>query len=382
MTKIVVRDRLYLSVDELKALAIRGLVQMFDPEKQLFCFRLNQVGDRLVREGISRRYTIMSLLGLYQLELSGQPSPINIKTIVHNLINDSSWIDNGGDVGLLLWLCALAAPDDLEHVCFSPQIKTALTLFRDARERRTMELAWLLTGLAHAVLARPEKRSDLAKLSTTVYHLLKENQGPSGIFGHLGRSRTISGIMRSRIGSFADQVYPIYAFARFAQAYQFDEALKLALQCGDAICALQGSLGQWWWHYDSGSGKVVQRYPVYSVHQHGMAPLALYALGEVSKRNFFEPIRKGLRWIVAGNELESDLRDEADLLVWRCIFPANKYRASVRDLARFVSTQSEAAPNDLRIRKECRPYELGWLLYAFSSRHERDGCCEISADRN
>lgn len=382
ITKILIGDRRDLNVDELKALAVRGLTQMFDPERQLFCYRLKQVGNGLVREGISHRYTIMSLLGLCQLEVFGQPSSINVKAVLHNLVNDSSWIDNSGDLGLLLWLCALAAPDDLERVCFSSQMKTALSVFRDARERRTMELAWLLTGLAHAVLVRPEERSHLRKLTTTIYGVLKENQGATGIFGHLGRNGTIAGMMRSRIGSFADQVYPIYAFARFAQAYQFEEPLKLALECAEAICGLQGSLGQWWWHYDSGSGKVVQRYPVYSVHQHGMAPMALYAIGEASKRNFDEPIRKGLRWTMAGNELESDLRDQAGVLFWRCIFPANTYRACVSDLTGFVTNQSENLPSDLRIRTECRPYELGWLLYAFASRHDLDGSSEFPANRN
>ena len=33
--------------------------------------------------------------------------------------------------------------------------------------------------------------------------------------------------------------------------------------------------GQWWWHYDVRDGSVVERYPVYSVHQHAMAPMAL-----------------------------------------------------------------------------------------------------------
>ena len=174
--------------------------------------------------------------------------------------------------------------------------------------------------------------------------------------------------MRGRIGSFADQVYPIYAFSQFAKAYQLDEPLRLALRCGNAICSLQGSLGQWWWHYDSVTGKVVQRYPVYSVHQHGMAPLALYSLASVSKKDFTEPIRKGLNWIASDNELHSDLRDREEILVWRSIFPANKYEAYFKDLANFVKSSPETSRGHFSIRTECRPYELGWLLYAFGSR--------------
>ena len=43
--------------------ALKGLVPMFDVESQLFCFRLKQSGTKLVREGLSRRYTIMTLWG-------------------------------------------------------------------------------------------------------------------------------------------------------------------------------------------------------------------------------------------------------------------------------------------------------------------------------
>jgi hypothetical protein len=362
------------NLDGLKCLAVRGLAQMFDPETQLFCYRLNQVGDRLVREGISHRYTIMSLLGLYEWECAGDVSPINLKVATNNLIKDLNWIDNAGDLGLLLWLCARTGHEDLEYLCLNAA--TSWATQPDTQARRTMELAWLLTGLSHAAIALPEKRAGLASLATSVYDLLKENQGKSGILGHLGRTKTVSGMMRGRIGSFADQVYPIYAFSQFAKAYELDEPLELALRCGNAICNLQGSLGQWWWHYDSVTGKVVQRYPVYSVHQHGMAPLALYALASISKKDFTEPIRKGLNWINSDNELRSDMRDREEILVWRSVFPVNKYEAYFKDVANFLIT-SGSTPGHFSIRTECRPYELGWLLYAFAPRQTVE-----SAQRN
>ena len=33
------------------------------------------------------------------------------------------------------------------------------------------------------------------------------------------------------------------------------------------ICTVQGNSGQRWWHYDSRTDRVVEGYPVYSVHQ-------------------------------------------------------------------------------------------------------------------
>ena len=50
------------------------------------------------------------------------------------------------------------------------------------------------------------------------YGLLIRNQGERGAFGHLSRSKSISGMVRGGVGSFADQVYPIYAMSKFAMA--------------------------------------------------------------------------------------------------------------------------------------------------------------------
>ena len=37
---------------------------MYDSEKGLFCHRLRKTSEGLKREGISQRYTVMTLLGL------------------------------------------------------------------------------------------------------------------------------------------------------------------------------------------------------------------------------------------------------------------------------------------------------------------------------
>ena len=83
-----------------------------------------------------------------------------------------------------------------------------------------MELAWFLTGLSNWALACPEKQSRLRDLAFQTFDMLKKNRGEQGFFGHLARDASVQGMTRGRIGSFADQVYPIYAMTRFSQAYQ------------------------------------------------------------------------------------------------------------------------------------------------------------------
>ena len=356
-----------LKADSLIDLALHGLLPMFDPSSQLFCCRLKLERSGLVREGLSRRYTIISLLGLHRAEANGSHSPVDAKAVLSGLLHKTTWISNLGDLGLLLWLCALARPESLEEVCSRLDVQNALAQFREAREGRTMELAWFLSGLAHTVLALPANRLKLTDLATRAYELLAENQGDQGIFGHLAPKKTVAGVFRGRIGTFADQVYPIYALTRFAQAYQVHSALQMAQRCAEAICKVQGPLGQWWWHYDASTGQVLRKYPVYAVHQDGMAPMALFALGEATRSDYREPILKGLAWINGNNELGRDVRDASAGVIWRSIYrPASwkKYRDEVCELLRL--DQPAVLVGDLMTLCECRPYHLGWILYAFA----------------
>ena len=52
-------------------LAAAGLVPMFDPERRLFCYTYARTEAGMARQGISHRYTLMTLLGLRQYESSG-----------------------------------------------------------------------------------------------------------------------------------------------------------------------------------------------------------------------------------------------------------------------------------------------------------------------
>ena len=342
---------------------------MFDRESQLFCYRLRRRESELVQEGLSHRYTMMTVLGLHQYEVKGKPSPIEVRPVLERLLDDTSWIKNLGDFGLLLWSCALLWPERLRQASASVDAKGAIQRFREGREGRTMELAWLLSGIAHARLAWPGELPELTDLAAGTYGLLNKNQGEHGIFGHLARNRSLAGALRGHIGSFADQVYPIYALTKFAEAYRAPEALEAARTCAEAICQAQGPLGQWWWHYNSATGKVCERYPVYSVHQDGMAPMALFALGEATQVDFTEPINRGLRWISGHNELGCDLHVPGDHIIWRSVYHGRRYqRISSRARSVVGLANGVESAEDLKTTFECRPYHLGWLLYAFAGR--------------
>ncbi len=361
-----------VDTSELIELALRGLPSMFDRKTHLFCYRVYRKRSTLVREGISQRYTIMTLLGLHQLSRVGQTLPFNAEDVFSALISSTNWIRNVGDLGLLMWLVASVFPHHIPHLRAILNPNVALKRY-PPRFRNTMELAWFLTGCAHLAMVRNSDLPETAGAARTAYQLLVTNQGKSGIFGHQSCSSSLAGLVRGRIGSFADQIYPILAFTHMAKAYGMEEPVTRALACADAICDAQGELGQWWWHYHSKTGKVLSRYPVYSVHQHGMGPMALFALQDVSSRNYKENIYRGLEWIGKTNEIGCDLRDDSAHLVWRCVRPSLSFLAKIEDLTMLSPPRmNQIGQRNLTILCECRPYELGWLLYAFGSRSRRD----------
>ena len=353
-------------VESLKSLAIEGLRSMFHPDKRLFCFKLKKTEQGMVREGVSHRYTMMTLMGLKRLEETGVSSPIAIAPVLDGLLKDLSWMDNIGDLGVLLWLCAIVCPESIEDVERRADVKTALTRFRQARERRTMELAWFLTGLCHGALVRTAIPAYVKPLATQTYQLLINNQGERGIFGHVGATRSIAGFLRGRVGSFADQVYPIYGISKFSQAFGDKLAVERALDCALTMCEAQGSLGQWWWHYDANNGRVAGRLPVFSVHQHAMGPMALLAVAEATDSDFTPWIYKSLQWI-RRNELAFDMEDFSANVVWRSVYHPTARRVLDTATALICQTEDRETRRRLKIMWECRPYELGWFLYAFAN---------------
>jgi hypothetical protein len=356
------------TVEHLVVLATRGLSQMFDPERKLFCHALKQNSRGLVREGISHRYTVITLLGLHRLRQCGGLPPIDTNAVLKFLLADLNWVDNIGDLGLLLWLCALAAPERLPMLGTRMILSQALDRYSDACQGRTMELAWFLAGLSHCSLVSRPKLPALIEVTVRAYRRLIRNQGKGGMFAHSSRDAGLNGWIRGEIGSFADQIYPIYALATFSQAYHRVEATQHARDCADVLCESQGELGQWWWHYDSSDSHVVEGYPVFSVHQHGMAPLTLFALQDATKGDYRPFIEKGIHWVGGANELGLNLEDIPNSLIWRCLYRPGVSRYWDFGLNRQLRRDEDPSRKKLRILYECRPYELGWLLYAFAGR--------------
>ena len=349
--------------------SLRSLPQMYRPDVREFAQTVRPDPVRpgeLRQEGVNERYAAIVGLGAAHLDDDQQRTllaGITADDLVDSVAVRAARNADLGAVALAAWasaeVCRSAPPalvDRLAHAV------------RAARMQDTVSYAWTLTALlATADLA------DVSGLAEQSAERLLAAQEASGVFPHALPKETL-GRFRSHVACFADQVYPIQALARYWRATGDRRALDAANRCAAVIVDRQGSAGQWWWHYDVRTGAVVEGYPVYSVHQHAMAPMALFDLQEAGGDDHRAAAVAGLRWLQVRPETDAALLDEATGAIWRKVGrrEPRKLVRSVRAAATAVSPRARLGLLDRTcpptvVDHECRPYELGWLLYAWLS---------------
>ncbi|MCC7462075.1 MAG: hypothetical protein IT480_06380 [Gammaproteobacteria bacterium] len=349
------------TIAELRGLAIRGLPRMYLPQERefYFCLRRGPVG--IGAEGRSRRYAGITLVGLAGETPQTQAQALGGRAVsepMERLMSDVGSVQNLGDVALTAWAAAALG---------YPQREAAwhrmLELDPLNGVHATVELSWVLSA------ASVDPQSDRRGLGVGVAARLLDAYNASGrVFPHV----IGGGAARSHIACFADMVYPIQSLSLHAKRTGDKAALAAAEGCAAMICEAQGPDGQWWWHYDYRSGRVVEGYPVYAVHQDSMAPMALFALMEAGGSDHSAAIRKGLEWLWYAPEIDGSLIDlEADL-IWRKVA-----RREPGKLSRYAQAAASRLHPALRVPGlgsllppgaidfEDRPYHLGWVLLAF-----------------
>ncbi len=350
-------------VEQLRAIALRALVRMYLPDERRFIWCLRKKDGRIAPEGNSRRYTAITLLGLIgedpkvvQETLQGA----TVHDVCAGLLSDVGTVTNLGDVALTLWVANLIDHPDRRAAADKLALLEPLN-----PAHYVVELAWCVSALS---LSTDERLFGLRDSSAAQLLALAADHG---IFPHTVDRRGA----RGHVGCFADQVYPIQALSYFSVATGHADALAAADRGARAICDAMGSAGQWWWHYDARTGRVLEGYPVYSVHQDSMAPMALLDVHEAGGGDYTEPLTRGLDWLARSPELNgATLVDTEADLIWRKVC-----RREPRKLTRKLQAVASRLHARLRvpltntifppkaIDYECRPYHLGWILYAFST---------------
>ena len=151
---------------------------------------------------------------------------------------------------------------------------------------------------------------------------------------------------------------------------------NIVASLSENLCRLQGSLGQWWWLYDARDGGVVDGYPVFSVHQDGMALMALLWAGDVLGVGFDDAINRSLNWLTPANERHTPMVTEKPGLILRDIHRygigrvGRMFEGTLHCLGRTMAWNGGKEAAAFRVNAECRPYHLGWVLYAAGLAHQ------------
>jgi hypothetical protein len=360
-------------VADLVSLAIRGLPASFIPDTLEFAQTVRAVRGwnqiQIVPEGTNLRYAAIVALGLATLPRSVHTEVLETATLtdlVSTVREQAMESTDLGAVALAAWVAA--------EVGGAPDLTLLARLAAELDSLRplaTVVAGWMLAAATASLRVANGAAGPAAAIAQQSRDRLLAAQGPDGIFPHALPAASL-GRWRSHVGCFADQVYPIQALARFAALKGDDDALTGANLAAQRICALQGTAGQWWWHYDTRDGSVVEGYPVYSVHQHGMAPMALFDLVEAGGDDHTDEIVRGLDWLDRHPEVIDELVSDRRSQIWRKVGrrePAKAARkiGALTTLLRagwhLRGLDAVLPPN--KIDHECRPYELGWLLYAW-----------------
>ncbi len=362
-------DDVAATVDKLVAMSLRALPHMYRPQSQEFVQTVRAdpgSPDGLSQEGVNQRYAAIVALGTAHVDEAAQRGVLadrDTEQFTATLTARGLVDQNQGAIALSAWAGAevLGRADERLFTRLVEEVKSASA-------QPVVDYSWTLTALLAA-----HRLADTTAIAEQALERLLAAQGAKGIFPHRMPRETL-GRYRAHIGCFADQVYPIQALARYYAVTADRRALDAANRCAGRIVELQGPAGQWWWHYDVRTGDVVEGYPVYSVHQHAMAPMALFELAEAGGDDHGNAIADGLSWLEHHPEPGGELLDERTGVIWRKIGRRERKKAvrSLRALSTSVSPRLHLGALDKLfppgvIDHECRPYELGWLLYAWRS---------------
>jgi hypothetical protein len=355
------------TVARLFGIAEQALRRAYADGEFVFTLRGNrgQDGAWLVHPvGTSLRYAAITALGLIHQPEALQRSVLGGETgqdLITRLAKRLPEVSNIGDVALVCWAAAEA-----EHEAVDMALQWLAELQRNGAPAFVVEAAWVVSALVAA-----RRNCDVEeRLSRARAHLLGARS--VGLYPHVVEGE--AGWYRRHVGSFAAQVYPIQALARLHGSADDQQALEVANAVAESICALQGKEGQWWWHYDARTAGVVEGYPVYSVHQHSMGPMALLDLAEAGGDDHLDSICQGIRWLDTRPESTEALILDDPPLTWRKVSRSDQ-RKLVRGL-RAAATRIAPGPRLVALDRvfppgavdyECRPYEFGWLLMTWDS---------------
>ena len=346
-------------------LCMGRLQDALEPSSGLFSRQLRNKKWESVVGTEDMTSTAICLIGLARANVEYEQIGLDTEKTIKSLVQAARAHNYHGGFGLMVWANAVIKGVPLNKLSeiSGISLENAEALVTPIT---TMEAAWLVCGLVHEYHRRPSDKTKCI-LNAAANELLSRFNKKTKLFHHASERAPLLHRLRKSVPNFADQIYSVQALSYLALLMSNQQALDVAAACANHLIELQGELGQWWWHYNSQSGNIAQPFPVYSVHQHAMAPMALMTLTSAGGGDYSQVMALSCAWL-NNNELHLDMVDRQAGTIWRDIEPADgSFAKFVRFLYSVSGRQFEW--KDLRnialkVNYETRPYEWAWCLFA------------------
>lgn len=350
---------------------LRGLLHCYQPEQFCWSYSCHFGNAKVVNESIPPRdcfYTLNVILGLAVAGPEAWQGTYDLPGLLHyNAARLKTLNVRAYALGMALWAAARLG-ERLNN-------KTVDYIYALIHNRKRWEYytaqdaGMILSGLCEQKLCNMQPQDKIAH--ALFRHIRMYYLTENGLFRNNAHG------VRKNYTSFASQCYLINACYLYGRAYDNIEALAIADKVTKRMLELQGEDGSWPWFYHAPSASVVDEYELYSVHQHGMSSLFLTIAEQRGIPGAREAIYKGFSWIDGQNILGRTMTVPELGLFYRSIVRKNEKRSRIRRALRSLRWSKSAKPDAMKpetltVRRECRSYELGWLLYSFakSNKHE------------
>jgi hypothetical protein len=301
------------------------------------------------------------LLGLLRADEVGLRHPFSTGSLRTRVLGDLGGESVGpGELGLALWAESRADGGAIGEITGLIGDRVA-----DRFDRIPLEqLGWLVSGLT-ASLERSGGDRITALLDRAEAELLTRMAAGTGLM-HDPYHRIGGGLT-----PVAGQFHSLIALDQLVRSERGENDREPAQRLATALLGLQREDGSWPGIVDSLRGEAAALYPMLTVTQVSLAPIALRSAARLGLEGDFKAaIERSLAWAAGGNRLGFDLIHEKEARLDRGILP----RREPGPVSRGFSTAArrlrgrlvEPEPERLILDPDVASEDLGWLLEAWA----------------
>lgn len=303
------------------------------------------------------------LLGLLRADEVGLEHPFSTGAMRTRILGDLGGPETGiGELGLALWAESRADGRAIGEITRLLGARVGQGLGRTPLE----QLAWLVSGLtASSEREGGDKTTELLDLAEA--ELLSRAAADTGLM--LDPHHRIGGGLTPISGQF----HSLIALEQLVRSERGENDREPARRLAAALLELQQDDGSWPGIVDSIRGEAAALYPVLTITQVALAPMAFTVAERLGlDGDFSRAIDRSLAWADGANLLGFNLVHEDEARLDRGILPRREPGAIRRGFStaarRLRGHLTEPDPERLILDPEVASEDLGWLLEAWAGR--------------